>query len=75
MTLLCHKMNNLLPNIHLLNNKQDLNAHLNETWRHRNSKILFYNDYRRDLMNFLLNSFQSKSNKFMVESIDNVIIY
>jgi len=37
------------------------------------SKILFYNDYRHDLiMNFLLNSFQSKSNKFMVESIDSV---
>ena len=51
-----------------LNNKQGLNADLNETWRHPNSKILFYNDYRHDLiMNFLLNSFQSKSNKFMME--------
>jgi len=33
-----------------------------------NSKIFFYNDYRHDvIMNFLLNSFQSKSNKFMME--------
>ena len=31
-------------------------------------KFFFYNDYRRNLiMNFLLNSFQSKSNKFMME--------
>ena len=40
-----------------------------------NSKIFFYIDYyRHDLiMNFLLNSFRSKSNKFMVEPIANVI--
>ena len=45
-------MKNLLPNIYLLNNKQGLNAHLNEIWK---SKILFYNDYRHDvIMNFLL---------------------
>ena len=30
-TLLYHYMKNLLPNIYLLNNKQGLNAHLNET--------------------------------------------
>jgi len=67
-------MKNLLPNIYLLNNKQDLNAHLNETRRHSNSKILFYNTYYRHdlLMNFLLNSFQSKSSKFMMKSIDSV---
>jgi len=65
-----------LSNIYLLNNKQGLNAHLNETERHPNFKILFYNDYRHDLiMNFLLNSFQSKSNKFMVEPIDNVYYF
>ena len=40
-----------------------------------NSKIFFYNDYRHDvIMNFLLNSFQSKSNKFMMEPIDNVYL-
>ena len=45
-----------LLNIYLLNNKQGLKAHFNKTWRYPNSKILFYNDYRHDLiMNFLLN--------------------
>ena len=68
-------MKNLLPNIYLLNNKQDLKAHLNKTWRHPNSKIFFYNDYTHNLiMNFLLNSFQSKSNKFMVEPINSVYL-
>ena len=33
----------------------------------------YFTDYKHTLiMNFLLNSFQSKSNKFMVESIDNL---
>jgi len=42
--------------------------------KHPNSKIFFYDDYRHDLiMNFLLNSFQSKSNKFTMESIDSLV--
>jgi len=31
-----------------------------------------YNDGHDLIINFLLNSFQSKSNKFMVESIDSI---
>ena len=51
-----------LLNIYLLNNKQGLKAHFNKTWRYPNSKILFYNDYRHDLiMNFLLNSFNPRA--------------
>jgi len=61
-------MKNLLSNIYLFNNKQDLKAHLNETRRHPNSKIFFCN-YRHDLiMNFPLNSFQFKNNKFIGET-------
>jgi len=63
-------MKNLLPNIYLLNNKQSLKAHLEDI---QILKPFFCNDYRHDLiMNFPLNNFQFKNNKFIVEPIDSV---